>query len=424
LRQSLTPGEEIELSIEKPVAGGRMLARHQGQVVLVAGAIPGEQVTVRVVHVSKHVAFAESVSVLQPSTDRRGGPVDGACGGSVYAHIAYARQLSLKAEVVADSFVRIGKLTLSGPVPVTSSKEDGYRTRARLHAQGGRLGFFREGTHELCDAQATRQLLPGTHEALERAQRALGPAVTAGLTGCEILENVDASERVTLFEVENLSDALPSLEAVQGISGLLVADRHTARPAVVFGSPYVTDAVDFEGLSIRLTHHVQSFFQGNRYLLATLVARVLAQVPEGSVIDLYAGVGLFALGLAVRRAGSVVAVEADRSSAHDLEANAAPFAGSLEVRHQAVEDYLASRQEAHPDAVLLDPPRTGLSPLALSGLVHLKPPRIIYLSCDPATLARDVRRFVEAGYTLGHVEAFDLFPNTAHVEVLATLSAG
>jgi 23S rRNA (uracil1939-C5)-methyltransferase len=89
-----------------------------------------------------------------------------------------------------------------------------------------------------------------------------------------------------------------------------------------------------------------------------------------------------------------------------------------------VEDYLASRREARPDAVLLDPPRTGLSPLALSGLVHLKPPRIVYLSCDPATLARDVRRFVEAGYTLGHVEAFDLFPNTAHVEVLVTLSAG
>jgi len=198
---SLTPGADIELSIEKPVAGGRMLARHQGQVVLVAGAIPGEQVRVRVERVSKQVAFAVTSSVLQLSTDRRPDAADGACGGSVYAHIAYARQLALKAEVVADAFARIGKLALPAPVPVTPSKEEGYRTRARLHARGGRLGFFREGTHELCDARPTRQLLPATHDAMERVRLALGDAVAARLTGCEILENTAANERVALFEI-------------------------------------------------------------------------------------------------------------------------------------------------------------------------------------------------------------------------------
>lgn len=399
-----------------------MLARHQGQIVLVAGTIPGEQVSARIERVSKQVAFAETVSVAQPSPDRRRESVDSACGGSVYAHIAYARQLALKAEVVADSFLRIAKLELPGPVPVTASKEEGYRTRARLHARGGRLGFFREGTHDLCDAQATRQLLPATHEALERVQNTLGNAVRARLAGCELLENVAASERVVLFEIEDLAQAPVSIEPVEGVSGLLFSDHHSSRPTVAFGSPYVAETIECDGKSIRLTHHVQSFFQGNRYLLATLMERVLAHVPGGSVVDLYAGVGLFAAGLAARGSGAVVAVEADRSSAHDLEANAAAFAGSLEVRHQAVEEYLASRREPKPNAVLLDPPRTGLSPMALSGLLHLEPPCIVYLSCDPATLARDVRRFVEAGYKLGCVEAFDLFPNTAHVETLVALT--
>ena len=418
---SLTPGADIELSIEKPVAGGRMLARHQGQVVLVAGAIPGEQVRVRVERVSKQVAFAVTSAVLQRSSDRRQDGADGACGGSVYAHIAYARQLGLKAEVVADAFARIGKLALPGPVPVTPSKEEGYRTRARLHAKGGRLGFFREGTHELCDAAPTRQLLPATHDAMERVRLSLGDDVASRLTGCEILENAAASERVALFEIDDLSQAPLHLDPIDGMSGLLFGGHQSARLNVVFGSPYVTDAIEFGRHAIRLTHHVQSFFQGNRYLLATLLDRVLAQVPEGSVTDLYAGVGLFAVGLAAR-GGNVVAVEADRSSAHDLEANGGPFAGSLEVRHQPVEDYLADVRGPMPATVLLDPPRTGLSSLALSGLIHLKPPRIVYLSCDSATLARDVRRLVEAGYTLSHIEAFDLFPNTAHVEVLAVLS--
>jgi 23S rRNA (uracil1939-C5)-methyltransferase len=421
-RRSLTPGAEIELSIEKPVAGGRMLARHHGEVVLVGGAIPGEQVRARVERVSGQVAFAQTISVLQPSGDRRGTDGDGLCGGSVYAHIAYPRQLSLKADIVADSCARIGKFALSAPVAVTPSKEEGYRMRARLHARGGQLGFFREGTHELCNARPTRQLLPATHDALDRARGTFGSRVAAGLAGCELLENVAANERVALFEIEDLSQAPLAVDPVEGITGLLFVDHHSAKPSVAFGSPYVTDTVAFASRSIQLTHHVQSFFQGNRYLLATLLERVLAQVPDGSVTDLYAGVGVFAVALAARGGGKVTAVESDRSSARDMEANAEPFGASLRARHESVEEHLEGHRGPKPDTVLVDPPRTGLSPSAISGIVHLKPPRVVYLSCDPATLARDTRRFVEAGYTLGHIEAFDLFPNTAHVETLVTLT--
>src|SRR3954469_11712798 len=137
-----------------------MLARHDGQVVFVAGTIPGESVRARVERLSKQLAFAETLEVLEASPDRRTSGVDWACAGSIYAHIAYPRQLSLKSELVADAFARIGKITLPAATPVMGSAEQGYRMRARLHAREGRFGFFREGTHELCDAGPTNQLLP------------------------------------------------------------------------------------------------------------------------------------------------------------------------------------------------------------------------------------------------------------------------
>ena len=142
---SLHIGSEIIVSIEKPVAGGRMLARHEGQIVFVAGAIPGERVRARVERVSKQLAFAVTAEVLEASPDRRGVDIDWACGGSLYAHIAYARQVQLKSELVGDAFGRIGKLTLDEPVPVMASEEHGYRMRARLHGGGKRPWIFPGG---------------------------------------------------------------------------------------------------------------------------------------------------------------------------------------------------------------------------------------------------------------------------------------
>jgi tRNA/tmRNA/rRNA uracil-C5-methylase (TrmA/RlmC/RlmD family) len=174
---------EIILTIEKPVAGGRMLARHEGQIVFVAGAIPGERVRARIDRVSKQLAFANTIEVLDKSGDRRSLDADWTCGGSFYAHIAYERQLKLKAAVVEEAFARIAKMPLAAAVPVLGSKESGYRMRARLHVQDGRFGFFREGTHDLCDAAPTHQLLPETVDALRRLQALLK---TTPLTSCEL----------------------------------------------------------------------------------------------------------------------------------------------------------------------------------------------------------------------------------------------
>jgi 23S rRNA (uracil1939-C5)-methyltransferase len=291
--------------------------------------------------------------------------------------------------------------------------------RARLHAKNGMFGFFREGTHELCDAGPTRQLLPATIDALEKLQAALEGTRAAS---CELSENAEATERAVLLELDPSATIPHHVDPIEGVSGLLFADYQSGHPAVAYGSPYVTEHIGASAGSVALTHHVQSFFQGNRYLLSELVSRVLAHVPEGTITDLYAGVGLFAASLAMQGQRQIVAVEGDRSSARDLESNAEPYGPALHVQHLSVENYLQRRGLPRPDTVFLDPPRTGVSREAMSGILGLGVPRIVYLSCDPATLARDVKRCSEVGYRLDHIEAFDLFPNTAHVETLAVLT--
>jgi 23S rRNA (uracil1939-C5)-methyltransferase len=418
----LEPNTQVVLSIEKPVAGGRMLARHEGQVILVAGAIPGERVRVRVERISKQLAFARTTEVIEASPQRRSADVDWACGGLLYAHIAYERQLLLKSDLVSDSFGRIGKMSLDVPVAVLGSDELGYRMRARLHARNGKLGFFREGTHELCDPAPTRQLLPATIDVLARLEHALKAAGVLAVSSCEVSENIPATERAVHVELEPLHQAPIQFEAVEGLSGVLFSGHQSARLTPGYGSPYVTDEIRVFGASISLIHHVQSFFQGNRYLLEKLVERVLAHIPDGPVTDLYAGVGLFAVSLAARGIGPVVAIEGDRASARDLEANAAPFASAITVHHESVEDYLRRQNSPSPDTLVLDPPRTGVSREALSAVIGLTPARIVYVSCDLATVARDVKRFIESGYRLSHIEAFDFYPNTAHVETLVVLN--
>src|SRR3954468_1949035 len=166
----LRAGQQIDVDIERPASGGAMIARHEGQVVLVTGAIPGERVTATVHKVQPRVAFASVSTVVQAAPSRRATAGDALCGGCLYAHIEPDAQRALKAEIVADAFARIARAPLATPVAVAASPERGYRMRARLHVRGDRLGFYREGTHELCDPAATGQLLA---ESLETASTVL-----------------------------------------------------------------------------------------------------------------------------------------------------------------------------------------------------------------------------------------------------------
>ena len=415
----LSPGEVLSLSIDKPAAGGRMIARANGQVVLVGGAIPGERVTARIERIGKGVAYAQAVGVEEPSPDRREPFTDALCGGCLYAHVAYPRQLVIKGEVVADAFARIARLPLDRPVPVAASPGEGYRMRARLHVRGGRIGFFREGTHELCDARSTRQLLPETFDLLARLEAGLRSLGAAGIQEIELSENVSASGRVVHLgataPVDPRSCAPLALDGLTGLS----FQRPGGPPATLSGDPHVSDELELHGRAVTLRRHVLAFFQGNRFLLPALVERVISAVPEGAaVVDLYAGAGLFSVPAAVIRGARVVAVEGDRIAARDLEVNARQAGGAVTALRMPVESFALMPPRAT-DVAIVDPPRTGLSREALAATIGLNAARLIYVSCDVATLARDARRLADAGYTLVQLDAFDLFPNTPHVETVA-----
>jgi 23S rRNA (uracil1939-C5)-methyltransferase len=418
----LIPGSDVCVEIEKPAAGGRMIARHEGQILLVAGAIPGERVNARIERVEKRLAFAFTSSVLEPSPDRREAH-DPLCGGCVYAHIAYPRQVALKADIIADAFIRIGRIALSD-VNVLTSRENGYRLRARLHVGQNAAGFYREGTHTLCDARQTRQLSSGAMDAVDSALAALGGARSA-VTSLELSENISADERALHFDITREAPAIGPVLAraveTAGLSGCTARDPTGALVRV--GRPTVSDPLSTltngRAVSGRLGRQPASFFQGNRFVLPELVVTVLDAVPlHGAVVDLYAGVGLFSVALAATGHGRITAVEGDKASSSDLRENAAAYSGAIEIVAGRVEDFIRRPRE-RVNTIVVDPPRTGISREAMDGIAAHGADRVIYVSCDPPTMARDARRLLDVGYRLTSLGGFDLFPNTPHVESVA-----
>lgn len=424
----LSPGTEVVLAIERPAAGGRMIARAHGQIVLVRGTLPGERVRARIERATSQLAYATTVEVLTPSPDRRAVRGDPLCGGCVYSHIAYPRQCALKAEILADAFLRIAKLPLAELPPVTDSPELGYRMRARLHVSGTEIGFYREGTRELCAVSETGQLLPETEDLVSTLADRLRAARVTSVAAIDLAENIPASERALHFD---LVQPLPTGVLSRLVEGLHVTGMSwsiAGRPGVQApeGTPWVTDRFEVARIDggigqVVLRRHARAFFQANRYLLAMLAARVVTQVAAGPVVDLYAGVGLFAVSLLAAGRHRVVAVEAEPLAARDLRDNLAPYGDRSQAVGLRVEQYLASLAGAGGATIIVDPPRTGMSREAVDRLCVLRSPLLVFVSCDVATMARDVRRLVDAGYTLETLEGFDLFPNTAHIEALAVL---
>jgi tRNA/tmRNA/rRNA uracil-C5-methylase (TrmA/RlmC/RlmD family) len=422
----VTPGALLTLTVERPAAGGRMIARHDGAVVLVSGTLPGETVEARVEKVQRGTVWAAASTILAASPDRvgpstgagsPGGDTGGACGGCVFAHIRYERQLELKRAIVVDAFSRLARLPLDLP-SVTASPADGYRMRARLHVRDGLVGFFREGTHRLCAAGPTRQLLTSTVEVLDRLAARLKDAA-AGVTEIELAESRDALQRAVHFELADRAEPsrLGPASLVDGLTGASCSSG-VARGLDLWGEATVSDVLE-AGPSFTLARHSRAFFQANRFLLQDLTSHVLASIDSGPVVDLYAGVGLFSVAAAAAGKGPVMAVEGERVAADDLKRNAAPFRDALQCRHQPVEEFLrGAARPGRAETLIVDPPRTGLSREALAGALAYRAARIVYVSCDVATLARDSRAIVDAGYAMAGVRAFDLFPNTAHVETV------
>jgi len=438
----LTPGSHVSLTLEKPVAGGRMLARHDGRVILVAGGIPGEAVEAQIERVARGVAYARVVQVLDADPDRRSVDGDWTCGGRGYAFIAYERQLALKRAIVTDAFARIAHLALPGPLAIAPSPEQGYRMRARWYVRHGQIGFLREGTHEICDAEQTGFVRRETSGIMARLGDVIRRHRLAQIVSAEIGENLEATERVCHLACAGTTLSASDVAAlwpIEGLTGLTAGvhaehaehdehDEHGERVVTqLAGSPYAADPIgaltsrasDEASVNL-LRRRAQAFFQANRFLVRTVADAVLAHLPEGPVVDLYAGVGLFGCAAAASGWTDVTAVEGDPISAADLEGNASSYPG-MTVIHAPVERFFRGHASSAGATFIVDPPRTGISREAVRGLIALNPTRVIYVSCDVATLARDVRHFVDAGYHWRHMEAFDLFPNTAHIECMVVL---
>jgi 23S rRNA (uracil1939-C5)-methyltransferase len=422
-------GAVVELEIEKGVYRGRGLARHQGRVLFVPRAHPGDRVRARVSEVHAGWAEAALVEVLEPSAERRPSPCPYVprCGGCAYQDYDDAAELRLKEAVLRESLARAG-VPWPGEVSLHASAVVGWRMRASLHfakgPQGRLLGLRQEGTRRVIDLESCLQL----SEAMNRAARALHGALAGRpqatrVHGLELLEAPDGSGLVATLETGLERSEAPSLlplrDAAPQLTGLGVRTR-AGTLEWLFGSPFVEAKV--LGLSLRT--HAASFFQANRFLHEELARTVVDLVPEGGsrVVDLYAGVGLFALPLAARSERETVAVEQSALACED-----ALFSGRraglhrLRVRQADVEAGLEALAPSPGERVVLDPPRTGASRALVEAIAARRPEAIVYVSCDPPTLGRDLALFTVRGYRAETVHIFDMFPKTFHLETVVRL---
>jgi 23S rRNA (uracil1939-C5)-methyltransferase len=387
--------EECELRIDGLAAGGDGVGRDAaGRVVFVPLCAPGDRVRVRLVEERPRFARGELIEVIEPGPSRVAPrcSVFGVCGGCTWQHVSYAEQCKWKQRILGDALRRIARL--DGPEPdfVASSEGYGYRTRARLLVEGGELGFRRASSRAVCATGDCPVLVPELNAAL--AELFAGPTLADG--PLEI--GVGGDRVVSQFR-----------------SG---KKRPAEQGPIEPGGPIPLAAGPD---TLRVSPGV--FFQAHHLLRDVLADAVLEAAGEGErALELYAGAGFFSLRLA-RRFERLIAVEASRAALDDLRRNLA--AADLEVRTRRADAtrWIGGRESRRfaPEVVVLDPPRAGLGEAAAKQLAGLTARRIVYLSCDPATLARDLRVLVAEGYTPSGITGFDLFPQTAHIEALAVL---
>jgi tRNA/tmRNA/rRNA uracil-C5-methylase (TrmA/RlmC/RlmD family) len=425
----LARGDLVELSVEKGVYRGVGLARAAGQVVLVAGGLPGDRIRAEVTDLAKGYANARVQEVLEPGPGRRPAPCRHAsgCGGCSYQELGYSEQLRLKEAVLRESLQR-GGVTWEEAIEVTPSPETSWRTRAAMHfavvGEALRLGFRESGSHQVVEVAQCLQLSPallGTALAVLSALRGRSDLWTS-ILGVTLAESISGQERVVALEadsgVRDLSAFAGLAEALPDATGLCVVARAGGRKhhLVLQGEPFVHSHV----LGQELRSHVLSFFQANRFLVQELVKVVLDwTVPGSAVLDLYCGVGLFALPLAAR-GDPVLGIEWNSLAVADARHNARSLPNVV-IQRGDVEAALLRKPASREEQVILDPPRAGAGTRVVAGVASRRPERIVYVSCDPPTLARDLREFRRLGYGIAGLRALDLFPTTFHLEAVALL---
>ncbi len=413
--------------VEKLVYGGDGLAHHEGKPVFVPFVLPGEVVDVFPLQESRKLIRALPGELRETAAERIEArcPYFARCGGCHYQHLDYEKQLALKIDILRETLRRLGKIEWPGEIPAHPSPPWNYRNRVQLKLAPHpaipdqlQVGFHRAGSHALIAIEQCPVASPKLNQLIVVLNRLSGErALPLSLQSVEaFVDDRDDTLWLTL-KAPRLDFDLPQLieELRTALDGLLSIEfqEMAGGQRTADGLGWIYSRVGAHRL--RVSH--RSFFQVNRHLLPLLVERVLDQ-PEGQVaLDLYAGVGLFARALREKFA-RVVAVESYSSAAADLTANLADLDG-VESHATTVADFLR-RSPERCDVAVLDPPRTGLERGVAEALLELAPPRLVYLSCDPATLARDLARLLPV-YRLAALELIDLFPQTFHIEALARL---
>ena len=429
--------DELRLSIEKLVYGGDGLAHADGNTVFVPYVLPGEEVRAGTKSKRKKLIWAELLEVISPAKERSKAKCAHfqKCGGCHYQHISVDEQLRLKKDILRETLSRLGGITWDGAIAEHSAEPYGYRNRAQWAVRSGMpraLGYFLPESSVIVPIDECPVLSPGlAHTFAQLQEMARAGRLPEGIQEIEAFAD-SADEKIALnvaFEkflkpaaelASIFQSALPQIES------LLLLDKKKNRFELT-GPGFLTH--DVCGYKFRVSH--LSFFQVNRFLIEDLLKTVTANAHGAVALDLYSGVGFFTLPLA-KTFEKVVSVDANLAATRDLYANA-EIAGVTIVSHNAHAEEFLKKTEEKPDFVVLDPPRAGLGAETAEKLADLGAQELVYLSCDPSTLARDLAVLTGSSrkpkeiagpsirYEITEMHLFDLFPQTFHIETLVRL---
>jgi 23S rRNA (uracil1939-C5)-methyltransferase len=435
-RGALAPEGALDIGlveITKPVYGGAFLARAEGKAIFVPLTLPGEQVRIRVIENKSGYSKAELAEVVTPSPLRIAAlcPYFGACGGCNYQHTSYENQLGFKQEILRETLER-GGVEVPAEISVLSANPWAYRNRIRLAFDpAGNPGYRSRRSHALIPIRECPIAAPlllsaalAVGEMLERVPPNLRPAEMSLFCDPD-----ESALLVTFFAAESdaesakarleplaraLYERIPALQSAELAAG--GRPGHPPRTLAQWGATsihYRTSGFDY-----RVDQG--AFFQVNRWLVDALVDRVTSNQQGKLAWDLFAGVGLFARKL-TDSFNRVVAVESAPAAVDALEANLIGTAGTA-VRAATLDFLRSASKSDQPDLIVVDPPRTGLGAEITTLLAAIAAPTLVYVSCDPATLSRDLRALVASGYRIHSVALADLFPQTFHLETVVHLS--
>jgi len=404
--------ERLTIQLTDMAHGGAAVGRDEGKVVFVPYGMPGDEVLVKIVRDKGRFAHAQLLEVLSASPERVQPlcPYFGTCGGCHWQHATYEAQLAYKRSIVRAQLRRIAGLTDTTVHPTLGMPTPWhYRNHVQLCANPkGLLGFMAAGSHRIVPIEDCLLMHPLLGELFGSLDIEL-PA----LLRLSLRAGTRTGDRMIIFEME--ADQPPELEVNLPTSCVLLLSSGV--PVTLIGSPYVYEQV--AGRTYRIS--APSFFQVNTHQTDALVSQVaeyLDPEPDSVILDAYCGVGMFALSLA-GKARQVFGVESNAAAIADAQANARNTSNVTFI-HGLIERIVPTLDMTDP-LVVIDPPRSGLSKAAMSALVKLSPLRIVYVSCDPASLARDIKRLLPTGYQLREVQPIDMFPQTYHTECVAVL---